>query len=119
VSAGSDAITGLVGCRPVADICAHLDVLTAAADGRVTLGVGVEAGMRPRDHFRVLRAQRGGYDAVMFDVQLQVVRTGALVWAQSFSDERQADDFYEVVAADLDELEMAAFRSKYGVPSTT
>ena len=79
----------------------------------------MEASARPRERFRVLRAQRGGYDAIMFDVQLQVVSTGALVWAQSFSDEQQADDFYTTVSTDLDTLEMADFRSKYGVPSTT
>lgn len=79
----------------------------------------MEAVTRPKDQFRVLRAQRGGYDAVMFDVQLQVVSTGALVWAQSFSAEQQADEFYDTVSSDLEALELAAFRTKYGVPSTT
>ena len=79
----------------------------------------MEASARPKDQFRVLRAQRGGYDAIMFDVQLQVVSTGALVWAQSFSNEQQADDFYTTVTTDLGTLDVAAFRSKYGVPSTT
>lgn len=66
-----------------------------------------------------MRAQRGGYDAIMFDIQLQVIGTDALVWAQSFSAEQQADEFYDTVSSDLAELELAAFRSKYGVPSTT
>jgi len=55
----------------------------------------------------------------MFDIQLQVISTGGLVWAQSFSDEQQADDFYTTVATDLDTLDVADFRRKYGVPSTT
>ncbi|MEX0592198.1 MAG: hypothetical protein WD358_07520 [Nitriliruptoraceae bacterium] len=79
----------------------------------------MEASARPKEQFRVLRAQRGGYDAIMFDVQLQVINTSALVWAQSFSDEQQADDFYTTVATDLDTLDVAGFRRKYGVPSTT
>lgn len=79
----------------------------------------MEPGQRPKDFFRVLRAQRGGYDAIMFDVQLQVVATGALVWAQSFSAEQQADEFYEKVSNDLEHLDLDAFRSRYSVPSTT
>ena len=74
---------------------------------------------RPRKDFRVLTRRRGGYDgAVMFDVQLQVVATGALVWAQTFSDEAQADAFETQLDGDLDELDDAAFRRKYGVPAS-
>jgi hypothetical protein len=74
---------------------------------------------RPRKDFRVLTRRRGGYDgAVMFDVQLQVAATGALVWAQTFSDEAQADAFETQLDADLDELDDAAFRRKYGVPAS-
>ena len=65
-----------------------------------------------RQDFRVLTRTRGGYDgAVMYDVQLQVAATGALVWAQTFSDQTQ-------VERDLDELENDEFRRKYSVPST-
>jgi hypothetical protein len=74
----------------------------------------------PRRDFRVLTRSRGGYDgAMMYDVQLQVAATGALLWAQTFSDQEQADEFQHQVEADLDELDMDRFRSKYGVPSTT
>lgn len=73
----------------------------------------------PRRDFRVLTRQRGGYDgAVMYDVQLQVSATGALVWAQTFSDQEQADAFQSELEADLDALDGTAFRRKYGVPST-
>jgi hypothetical protein len=73
----------------------------------------------PRKDFRVLTRRRGGYDgAVMFDVQLQVAATGALVWAQTFSDEAQADAFEAQLDGDLDELDDAAFRRKYGVPAS-
>lgn len=74
----------------------------------------------PRRDFRVLTRSRGGYQgAVMYDVQLQVAATGALLWAQTFSDQQQADEFQDQLEADLDDLDMERFRSKYGVPSTT
>ncbi|MEX2324882.1 MAG: hypothetical protein WD576_03965 [Nitriliruptoraceae bacterium] len=55
----------------------------------------------------------------MFDVQLQVISTGALIWAQSFSDEQQAHEFHEQLQDDLDELDLPAFRAKYGVPASS
>ena len=71
-----------------------------------------------RHDFRVLTRTRGGYsDGVMYDVQLQVAATGNLVWAQTFTDQEQADDFQAEVEADL-ELEVDEFRRKYSVPST-
>jgi hypothetical protein len=74
----------------------------------------------PRRDFRVLTRRRGGYDgAVMVDVQLQVAHSGALVWAQTFSDDAQADDFQRQLEEDLDALDDAEFRRKYGVPSST
>ena len=74
----------------------------------------------PRGEFRVLTRMRGGYEgAVMYDVQLQVTATGSLVWAQTFSDQEQADRFQEQVKEDLDGLDPDGFRAKYGVPSTT
>lgn len=73
---------------------------------------------RPRRDFRVLTRRRGGYDgAVMIDVQLQVAATGAMVWAQTFSDEAQAEAFESQLDRDLDELDDAAFRRKYSVPA--
>lgn len=78
-----------------------------------------ETDERPARHdFRVLTQRRGGYDdAVMYDVQLQITATGNLVWAQTFTDEQQADDFQAQVEADL-ELDGPEFRRKYSVPST-
>jgi hypothetical protein len=73
----------------------------------------------PRNRFRALTRRRDGYDATMFDVQLQIVATGALVWAQSFSDEQQADDFHAQLEVDLEELDLDAFRAKYAVPSSS
>jgi hypothetical protein len=74
---------------------------------------------RPRQDFRVLTRRRGGYDGgVMYDVQLQVAATGALVWAQTFSDEDQANDFEAQLDRDLDDLDDVAFRRKYGVPAS-
>lgn len=74
----------------------------------------------PRRDFRVLIRRRGGYDgALMIDVQLQVAATGALVWAQTFSDEPQADAFHAELTDDLERLDDADFRRKYGVPAST
>ena len=71
-----------------------------------------------RHDFRVLTRTRGGYsDGVMYDVQLQVAASGNLVWAQTFTDQEQADDFQAEVEADL-ELAVDEFRRKYSVPST-
>jgi hypothetical protein len=73
----------------------------------------------PRRDFRVLTRRRGGYDgAVMVDVQLQLAHTGALVWAQTFSDEGQADDFQRQLEEDLEAMDDEGFRRKYGVPSS-
>lgn len=72
----------------------------------------------PRQRFRVLTRTRGGYDGgVMYDVQLQVASTGALVWAQTFSDQAQAEAFQEDLETDLDAMDDEPFRRKYSVPS--
>lgn len=74
----------------------------------------------PHRDFRVLTRRRGGYDgASMVDVQLQVAATGNLVWAQTFSDPGQAETFQRELEDDLSSLDGAAFRRKYGVPSST
>ncbi len=74
----------------------------------------------PRRDFRVLTRRRGGYDgASMVDVQLQVAATGALVWAQTFSDGAQADAFQQQLEEDLTSMDAASFRRKYGVPPST
>ena len=73
----------------------------------------------PRRDFRVLTRRRGGYDgAEMVDVQLQLAATGALVWAQTFSDAEQADAFQNQLEDDMDALEDTEFRRKYGVPAS-
>lgn len=72
-----------------------------------------------RNAFRVLTRVRTGYEgAVMHDVQLQVVATGALVWAQTFSDEQEADRYRADVEADLDQLSDEEFRRRWSVPSS-
>jgi hypothetical protein len=68
----------------------------------------------------VLTRTRGGYDnATMYDVQLQAVATGNLLWAQTFTDPAQAQAFEHELEHDLDELDDDHFRRKYGVPSGT
>ena len=72
-----------------------------------------------RRTFRVLTRTRGGYDGgTMFDVQLQSIATGGLLWARTFTDQGQAQQFESALEQDLDELDNTAFRRKYGVPST-
>jgi hypothetical protein len=53
----------------------------------------------------------------MYDVQLQAVATGSLLWAQTFTDHDQAMAFEAALDTDLDELDDAAFRRKHGVPA--
>jgi hypothetical protein len=53
----------------------------------------------------------------MYDVQLQSAASGGLVWAQTFSDREQAQQFEHALDADLDALDDAAFRRKYNVTS--
>lgn len=78
-----------------------------------------EATPTARQDFRVLTQRRGGYgDATMYDVQLQSTRTGALVWAQTFTHADQAEEFRAQVEADLD-LASAEFRRRYAVTSSS
>lgn len=73
----------------------------------------------PRHNFRILTRTRTGYDgAVMYDVQLQVVSTGALIWAQTFSDEQEAEEYRAEVEDDLNDLDDAEFRRRWSVPSS-
>ncbi len=53
----------------------------------------------------------------MYDVQLQVVATGGLVWAQTFSDPDEADSYRAEVEEDLDHLDDRGFRRKWSVSS--
>ncbi len=72
-----------------------------------------------RQDFRILTRIRGGYDGgVMYDIQLQVAASGSLVWAQTFSDQTQANEFQAQVEGDMDDLENVDFRRKYSVPSS-
>ena len=70
-----------------------------------------------RRRFRVLTRTRGGYNgSTMYDVQLQSVDSGQLLWARTFTDREQADEFEHTLDADLDLVD-PEFRRKYGVPS--
>jgi hypothetical protein len=72
----------------------------------------------PRRTFRVLVRERdGSHGGRVVDVQLQVRRTGALVWAQTFSDPTLARELEERLDRDLDELDDAAFRRAHRVTS--
>jgi len=69
----------------------------------------------PRRTFRVLVRERdGSHGGRVIDVQLQVRRTGALVWAQTFSDPALARELEERLDRDLDD---AAFRRAHRVTS--
>ena len=71
-----------------------------------------------RRFFRVLTRTRTGYEgAVMYDVQLQAVATGNLLWSQTFTDSDQARDYQSTLDHDLDRLEDPDFRRKYSIPS--
>lgn len=73
---------------------------------------------KARQHFRVLTRTRGGYNgSTMYDVQLQLVSSGQLVWAQTFTDHAQATSFESDLDYDLDHLDDAEFRRKHSVPS--
>lgn len=72
-----------------------------------------------RRNFRALTRTRGGYNgSMMYDVQLQSVASGQLLWSQTFTHQDQASEFETALQADLD-LDDAAFRRKYSVPSTS
>lgn len=77
-----------------------------------------DAAPSPRRSFKVLVRERGGSQGGrVIDVQLQVRRTGALVWAQTFSDPALARELEEQLERDLDELDEAAFRRAHRVTS--
>lgn len=68
----------------------------------------------------MLTRVREGYNgSTMFDVQLQSVETGHLLWAQTFTDRVQAEAFEATLDRDLDELEEREFRRKHGLPSAS
>jgi hypothetical protein len=72
----------------------------------------------PRRSFRVLVRERGGsHGARVVDVQLQARRTGALVWAKTFSDPALARELEEQLERDLDELDDETFRRTHRVMS--
>ncbi len=74
---------------------------------------------KARQHFRVLTRTRGGYNgSTMYDVQLQLVSSGQLVWAQTFTDHAQAASFESDLDYDLDDLDDGEFRRKHSVPSS-
>ena len=66
----------------------------------------------------MLTRTRGGYNgSTMYDVQLQSSMSGNLVWAQTFTNRSEAEEFEQRLDADLDELDDIAFRRKYNVTS--
>ena len=72
----------------------------------------------PRRHFRVLTRTRGGYNgSTMYDVQLQATSSGNLVWAQTFTNREQAEEYERKLDSDLDEMDDPTFRRKYNVTS--
>lgn len=72
-----------------------------------------------RRDFRVYTQQRGGYQgAVMHDIQLIVSATGAIIWAQTFTDAEQAGEFLDRLESDLEEMDTTTFRERYSVPSS-
>lgn len=74
----------------------------------------------PRQVFKVLvRERSGSQGGRVIDVQLQVRSSGALVWAHTFSDPAQARELEERLEADMDELDLEAFRRAHRVTSTT
>jgi hypothetical protein len=77
-----------------------------------------DATASPRTSFRVLvRERNGSQGGRVIDVQLQVRRTGALVWAQTFSDPELARELEEQLERDLDDLDEQAFRRAHRVTS--
>jgi hypothetical protein len=71
-----------------------------------------------RRNFRVLTRTRGGYNgSTMYDVQLQSATSGGLVWAQTFTDREQAEEYERALDSDLDDLDDPTFRRKYNVTS--
>lgn len=72
----------------------------------------------PRRAYRVLvRRRTVGDGAPLVDVQLQVVASGALVWARTFSDAGEADALVAALEHDLDALDVDGFRTRHGVPT--
>ncbi len=79
---------------------------------------GADVTPSPRRSFRVLQRMReSGQGGTVIDVQLQVRRSGALVWAQTFSDPAQAEALLARLEQDLDELDDEAFRRAHRVPT--
>jgi hypothetical protein len=67
--------------------------------------------------YRVLTRTRGGYDgATMYDVQLQVITTGGLLWSRTFTDADQAQEYESTLDLDLNRLDNETFRRKYSIP---
>ncbi len=54
----------------------------------------------------------------MHDIQLIVSATGAMIWAQTFTDAEQAGEFLDQLESDLEDLDTTAFRERYSVPSS-
>ena len=101
--------------RHFAGAYSRLRLLAATFRARLNNPVSDDS---PRRTYRVLTRTRGGYNgSTMYDVQLQIAATGNLVWAQTFTDREQAEEYEKRLDSDLDELDEPAFRRKYNVTS--
>jgi hypothetical protein len=79
---------------------------------------GRDGGASPRQLFRVLVRDRAGSNSSrVVDVQLQVRRSGAIVWAYTFSDPTLASELQDRIERDLDELDVDTFRRAHRVSS--
>jgi hypothetical protein len=86
--------------------------------GNARSGGDATASPSPRRTFRVLvRERSGSQGGRVIDVQLQVRSTGALVWAQTFSDPQLARQLEDQLERDMDELDDASFRRAHRVTS--
>jgi len=72
----------------------------------------------PRRLFRVLVRERGGSQGSrVVDVQLQVRRSGAIVWAHTFSDPALARELQDRIEQDMDEMDVESFRRAHRISS--
>ena len=87
-------------------------------DGHQQVTDVAPSGRSPRRSFRVLlRERNGSQGGRVIDVQLQIRSTGALVWAQTFSDPALARALEDQLERDMDELDEEAFRRAHRVTS--
>ena len=68
--------------------------------------------------FRILTRTRGGWNgSTLYDVQLQSIASGQLVWARTFADHDEAARFRRAVHDELTSLDERVFRDRYRILS--